>query len=668
MPHDLPLQDLLVLLIACIPIAFICSRLRVPLLVGFMLTGLSIGPFGLGLIRDIRAVEVLAEIGVVLLLFTIGLEFSLRGILNIKRLVFLGGGFQVTLTVLAVAVVSYLFGRPPREAVFFGFLISLSSTAIVLKSYADRAELDSPHGKSGVGILLFQDLCIVPMMLLLPALGGQQRPRAAWIIATLAASIAVILIIIVAARLIMPQALYHIVRLRSTEIFVIFVVLVSLGTAWISAQFGLSLALGAFLAGLVLSESEYSHQIVADILPFRAVFDGIFFISIGMLLSLTFLISNALTVLTWVGALMIGKAVIVLAVVRLLGYSVRVSVTTGIGLAQVGEFSFILARAGIPRQLLSDSDYQTFLAAAIVSMLATPFAIRIAPRIGYAIQSLVSHSSPLETTLIGHPPAGTDLKGHVIIVGYGLNGRNLAKVLRRVNIPYLVLDLNAEMVRRASAHAEPIMYGDCTRREVLHRLNLEHARVVVLAISDPMATRRTAALARLINPNIHVIVRTRYMSEVAELYKLGSNQVIPEELETSIEIFARVLNEYGVPRAVIGREIDEIRREGYQMLRDPSLPVLEPSHLSQLLSSASTKSVAVRADSPSVGKTLADLDLRKRSGATIMAVVRSKDAMVNPGSELQLAADDILVLLGSPEQIETAVEVLDQLGSDSRRG
>ncbi len=614
MPHSPPLlQDLLVLLLASVPIAFIFHRLRLPTIVGFMITGIVIGPHALGLIKDVQAIEVLAEIGVALLLFTIGLEFSLRRMLEMKRLVLLGGGLQVILTTLLVTGIANLMGRPLNEAVFFGFLVALSSTAIVLKSYIDRAEIDAPHGRAGVGILLSQDLSIVPMMLMIPILSGREGTSPAKIALTLGIAVAAIAIIIFAARTIVPYLLYHIVRLRSPEVFIISVVLMSLGTSWLTLQAGLSLALGAFIAGIVLSESEYSHQIVADILPFRDVFNSLFFISIGMLLSVSALAVDVFTVLAWVGALTLGKALLVLAVMRLLRYSLRVATMTALGLAQVGEFSFILAKAGLPQGLLSELDYQRFLAASILSMIATPFLIKAAPRIGYALQSLFAPGSLLEPTVTGFDPQEPDMRGHVVIVGYGLNGRNLAKVLRRTGVPYLVMELNAEAVREAREQGERIVYGDATRKEVLHHIRLEHARILVLAISDPVASRHTVSLTREMNPDIHIIVRTRYMSEISDLRELGANEVIPEEFETSIEIFSRVLREYGIARHVIQRQVAVIRSEGYQMLRMPSLPIADMNEIAEALKSASTETLLVEADSFAVGKDHRRIEIKEKN-------------------------------------------------------
>ncbi len=659
MPHDLHLlQELLILLVASVPMAFICARLRLPTIVGFMLTGVLIGPYGLRLITDVPAIEALAEIGVVLLLFTIGLEFSLRRILQMKRLVFLGGGLQVAVTTLAVIGLAYAVNRPVNQAIFFGFLFALSSTAIVLKSYVDRAETDAPHARAGIGILLFQDLCVVLMMMMVPVLGGKEGSSPVAVATTLVTAFVAIAVILLTARKIVPFVLHHVVRMRSSEVFVIFVVVVSLGTSWVTSQFGLSLALGAFIAGLVLSESEYSHQIVADVLPFRDVFNSVFFVSIGMLLSVSFLLSNIVTVLALVSALIVIKALIILLILRPLGNSLRISTMAAVGLAQIGEFSFILAKAGVIEGLLSDSDYQIFLAAAIISMLSTPFLIKAAPRIGYSLQAMLSPDSLLEPSMIGYDPRKNELKGHVVIIGYGLNGRNVSTVLRRNNIAYVVLDLNADTVRKMAAEGEPMLYGDSTRKEVLHRLNLECARVLVVAISDPIATRHTVAQAREINSHLHIIVRTRYMSELSDLYKLGANQVIPEEFETSIEIFSRVLEEYGLARNTIHREVEQVRREGYQILRAPAAPLLEVGTVADALGVASTDTLFIESNSPAVGKTIGELNLRKETGATVITAIRSGKTEINPGPDYKFEPDDIIVLLGNPESIEKALERL----------
>jgi monovalent cation:H+ antiporter-2, CPA2 family len=666
MPHIPLLEDLLVLLAAAVPIAFVFNRLRLPVLAGFMATGVLIGPYGLGLIRDAHAIEALAEIGVVLLLFTIGLEFSLRRLLGMKRLVFAGGGLQVGLTVAAVAAAALLLGRPTAQSLFFGFLFALSSTAIVLKSYVDRAEVDAPHGRAGVGVLLFQDLSIVPMILLVPVLGGEET-SVARVALTLGAAFAAVAAVVLAARVLVPRLLHVVVSLRSPEVFILTVVLLVLGTSWLTSAAGLSLALGAFIAGMVLSESEYSHQIVADILPFRDVFNSIFFISIGMLLSLGALWSGLWVVLALVGALVLGKSLLTLLVLRVLGTPLRVAVTAGIGLAQIGEFSFILARVGVAEGLIDQIDYQRFLAASIISMVATPFLIKLAPAAGYWLHARLSPATLPDPSVVGFSAVEPDLRGHVIIVGYGLNGRNLARVLRRTGVNYLVLELNAGSVREAASWGEHIIYGDATRREVLHFARVGQARVVVLAISDPSATRRTLWLVRQMNPDVYIIARTRYMSEVEELRRLGADDVIPEEFETSVEIFARVLREYGVAREDIGREVDEIRREGYGMLREPGIGAGPAREVAAALAGASTETLRVRPEAAACGQTIGRLRLRTLTGVTILAVSRGGRPSLNPDADSVIEAGDSLVLFGSPGQIDRAIEVINGAGSDAAR-
>ena len=661
--HTPPLfEDLLIILLVSVPVAFLCLRAKLPLLVGLMLTGIVIGPYGLGLIKELEAIEILAEIGVMLLLFTIGLEFSLRRLREMKKLVLIGGGLQVGLTIAATAVVAVLFGRELNQAIFFGFLVALSSTAIVLKSYAERNEIDSPHGRAGVGILLFQDISIVLMMLLVPILGGKGAASFGAIARTLGASLLALVLIVLAAWFFVPKLIRQVVRLRSPEVLILTVVLLALGLSWVTSHFGLSLALGAFIAGMVIADSDYSHQVTADILPFRDVFNSLFFVSIGLLLSLGALIENLTTVLLWIILLFAGKSLIIWSVVQLLGFPQRVAAAAALGLAQIGEFSFVLAKSGRSVDLLPDTDYQSFLAASIISMMATPFMIAAAPRFGYFVQTIFKDRKTDETVENGeediHLTSSGGLNNHVIIVGYGLNGRNLARVLRAVLVPYTILELNADVVRDAKEKGEKINFGDATRREVLHHAHIENANALVLAMSDPQAARRTVRQARSLNENIYIVVRTRYTSEITELLELGADEVIPEEFETSIEIFSRVLLRYGVDRYTIESQIERIRRQGYEMLRSPSLQRVQMSNLNAALQSATTENIKLNENSPVIGKTLGDLNLRNQTGATLIAVVRGEETKIGPGANYKLESGDILILFGKSESIERAVKIL----------
>lgn len=656
--------DLLIIFAVSVPVAFICLRLKLSVLVGFMLTGVLIGPYGLGLIEELEAVEILAEIGVILLLFTIGIEFSIWRLYKIRNLVLIGGGLQVGITILATLIIAVIFGRELNQAIFFGFLIALSSTAIVLKSYAERDEVDAPHGRVGVGILLFQDICIVLMMLFVPILGGKDAVSASAIAKTLGISFVALIVIVATAWFLVPKILEKIVRLRSPEVLLLTAVLISLGMAWITSQFGLSLALGAFIAGLVLSESEYSHQVNADILPFRDVFNSIFFVSIGLLLSISSLIENLLTVFGLVVLLILGKALIIWAVVRLLKFPQRVAIMTALGLAQVGEFSFVLAKAGRGVDLLPDNDYQVFLAATIISMIATPFMIATAPAFGNYIQKFTKDkkTDDFDETVEDdiHVTSSGGLNNHVIIVGYGLSGKHLARVLRVVLVPYTILELNAEIVRRAKKSGEKINFGDATRREVLRHAHIEEANSLVLVMSDSTASRRTVRIARELNENLHIVVRTRYTAEITELLELGADEVIPEEFETSIEIFSRVLQKYGVARNTIENQIEVIRGQGYEMLRSPSLPeITNISNLNNALHEATTENVIIKPDSSIIGRDLAELNLRGETGVTVIAVIRNGKTQVNPGADFKIQKADTLILLGESEKIDSVRKVFD---------
>ncbi|MDQ3491319.1 MAG: cation:proton antiporter, partial [Acidobacteriota bacterium] len=661
--HTPPIfADLLIILLVSVPVAFLCLRLKLPLLVGLMLTGISIGPYGLGLVKEVEGIEMLAEIGVMLLLFTIGLEFSLHRLREMKRLVLIGGGLQVVLTIAVVAGAAVFWGRGTGQAIFFGFLAAMSSTAIVLKTYVERNEVDSPHGRAGVGILLFQDISIVFMMLAIPLLGGGDVVSFTSILLNLGGSIIALILIVLAAWLLIPKFLNRVVMLKSPEVLLLTVVLLCLGMSWVTSQFGLSLALGAFIAGMVLADSDYSHQVTSEILPFRDVFNSVFFVSIGMLLSLAVLWANLGTVLILVLCLLAGKTLIIWAIIRLLGSPQRVAVITGLGLAQIGEFSFILAKTGRGAGLLPNGDYQSFLAASIISMIATPFLIAAAPRIGYFIQSILSDGKSLEIDNTEaediHLTSSGGLNQHVIIVGYGLNGRNLARVLRSVGVPYVILELNAEVVRRAKGRGEKINFGDSTRREVLQHAEVENAWALVLAMSDPQAARRTVTQARHMSENLHIIVRTRYVTEITELLGIGANEVIPEEFETSIEIFSRVLHRYGIARNVIESQIERVRRQGYEMLRSTS-PVTEKlDGINVALDAASTETIKIEAGSPVAGRNLGELDLRGKTGATVIAILRNGQTKISPGANYKLNEADTIVLLGPTEKIEQAVKIL----------
>jgi CPA2 family monovalent cation:H+ antiporter-2 len=651
------LRELVIVLTATIAIVFVFQKLRLPNIVGFLLTGVIIGPHGFQLIQSVDQVETLAEIGVVLLLFTIGLEFSLETILSVQRRVVWAGLLQVVLTTLVVLAVARLLGASVEVGLFYGFLVSLSSTAIVLRIYHDRGEINSLQGRLASGLLLFQDLCVVPMMLLLPVLAGSGQDSIFLIVWVLAKSLITLVVIVWTARKLLPRLLHQVALLRNREIFVLFVVLVCFGTAWLTSESGLSLALGALVAGLVISESELSHQIVADILPLRDCFSGIFFISIGMLLNLG-LLSQDFRITLLELLLMIGiKSMVLFAVFWWLYRSIRLGVVLGLGLAQIGEFSFVLAKAGINFKLLSPADGQIFLAASILSMMATPFLIQWAHAWAFGFEGLFKDIGFNRSTS-GAANETASATGHVIVVGYGLNGQNLARVLKEVSIPYRVLEMDPDLVRSAKAGGEPISFGDGTRPELLQQVGIDKARILVVAISDPAATARLVSQARRLRTDLYIIVRTRYVAEIDHLYRLGANQVIPEEFETSVEIFARVLQEYHIPRNVISLQVDLIRREHYGTLRGIRLQGKQLDALSQFLVGTTSDIFSIVEASPAIGKSLEEINLPLRSGVSVIAVVRDGKSYPNVGNDFKLAVGDMLVLLGGHKALDDAAQIL----------
>ncbi len=649
------LTDIVIILGLSLGVIALFQRMRLPIILGFLLTGILAGPHGLGLVRGVHEVEVLAEIGVVLLLFTIGIEFSLTSLLRIARAVFLGGTLQVALTVLAVFLIGKALGLPTREAVFMGFLVSLSSTAIVLKLLQDRAEIDAPQGQAGLAVLIFQDLAIVPMMLLTPFLARGQGDMTGPLLGLLAKGAGIVIVTVLAARFGIPWILDRVTRTRSREVFLLTVVLLALGAAWLSYVAGLSLALGAFLAGLVVSESEYSAQALGEILPFKNLFISFFFVSIGMLLDASFLLQEPVLVGTATLLVVFVKAAAGGAAVLLLGFPLRTAVLVGISLSQVGEFSFILSRTGLEVGLLAGEQHQVFLAVCVLTMAATPFLMAAGPWVADRVTALPLPASVFRTRpFLLDVDAGESLQDHLVIVGYGVNGRNLARTARVAGIPYCIVELNPELVRQARKSDEPVQYGDATQPEVLAHAGVEKGRVLVTAISDPAATRRIISLARRMNPGIHILSRTRYVSEVEELYRLGANDVIPEEFETSVEILARVLRVYLIPRYEIDHLVAEIRAGGYEMLRSIQTVGGQVPDLQLRLPDTEVATVRVSERSFLVGRTLEEVALRRDYGVTLLAIRRGEETTPNPTPATTFHEGDLLIVFGRTEDVTDA--------------
>ena len=651
--HYEALQDIEILFGLALVTVILFQRLKFPSIIGFLVTGVLAGPHALAFIKDTHQVEQMAEIGVVLLLFTIGIELSLKELMRIKHLVLWGGGLQVLVTILAVAAVGAGFGFPVSQSVFFGFLVALSSTAILMKLLIDSGQADSPHGKMSMGILIFQDLCIVPLMLVTPLLTGNGGDFAG-ILTIMAKATAVVLAAHYGARFLVPWIFKQVVKTRSRELFILTIIFIGLGTAWLTAMAGLSLALGAFIAGLAISESEYSHQALSDIIPFREAFMSLFFISVGMLLDPDILVNHTLLIASLVAAILLIKALVTTGAVMTLGVPMRIAIIAGLSLAQIGEFSFVLSQAGLKVGLLTPEMYQIFLAASIATMGLTPLCLKYANPAADFVTGLLPHAWTRGRGVLARSEKTISLNDHVIIVGYGVNGKNLARALKNLKIEHIVIETNPFTVKKEGRKGQQIMFGDASKQEILEHAHIKNARGMVVAISDAAASRRVASLARQLNPSLHIIVRTRYMLEVEPLYKLGVNEVIPEEFETSIEILSRVLRNYMVPQAEIERCIGEVRSDGYDMFRSLSRRHSHAVGISGYLSGAEIATFRVKKGSQLEGKGLSEGTIRNMSGATVLVIKRGDEVVPNPDPVWELRENDTVLLLGAPEQLAAA--------------
>ncbi|MHC4607396.1 MAG: cation:proton antiporter [Planctomycetota bacterium] len=537
------LKDLLVIFAIGVAVAFVLRKIGVPSIAGFIVAGIVVGPGILGVVDDVHEVEVFAEIGVVLLLFGIGLELSLEKLRRLWRPILLGGSLQVGVTIAAAAGIAAALSLGAGQALFAGFLIAVSSTAIVLRGLEYRREIDAPHGRFSLGILVFQDLCVVPMMLAVPLLAGA---GSGWEPAlALGKSVLVIAGVLVASRLVVPRLLHFVAATGQRDLFVLAMLLVCIGTAWIVSLAGVSLALGAFLAGLVVAGSQYREQALADLIPLREVLASLFFISVGMMLYPLDLLSDPLPVLGLLAAVLAGKFLIVTVVGLVLGIPLRVALITGLVLAQMGEFMFVLLKAAQGTGLASAPVFSNLLAAAILSMLVTPILMYASPHIAAGVVRFGALQRLLGVRIPEISDSAAEVSDHVIIAGCGITGRELAAALRARTIPYVIVELNPETVRSLLAQDEPAFFGDVTSVEILERLGLQRAREMVIAISDPDAALRTVRAARRLAPDLPLLVRARYVDEVARFLEAGATSVVPSEYESAVEILRQVLARHG---------------------------------------------------------------------------------------------------------------------------
>jgi CPA2 family monovalent cation:H+ antiporter-2 len=626
------------------------ARARVPAIVAMMVAGIVAGPSGLGVIRTPEEVEMLAELGIVLLLFAVGLDFSLAAVRQIWRTILLAGTLQMAVTAIAVAgAIMLLVQSSLQLAIFIGLFVALSSTAIVLKGLAERNELSAPHGRLTVGILLLQDLAIVVLLLLVPILSGR-TPLSA-IPQALGLALLAIAAVAAVSRIVLPPLLRIVTASGRREAFPLAILVASFGTAWLGSMLGLSMAVGAFLAGLMLAESEFSHQAYAEVRPVRDVLAGLFFISLGMLIHLPLVLGIVHIVLAVTIGIVILKALIASGALLVAATPVRIALTSGIGLAQVGEFSFILGRSGLDAGLLPPGMWQVLLAASVATMVVTPLLLHIAPAIG--IRAAASGRGQAEDLDEGIP----HLTGHVIILGFGVGGELVARALRDLSVPYLILELNGSTVHRAKAEGERIFYGDATSPESLRAAHLEHALGLVSLMSDPDATMRMVRAARGITSTVPLVVRTRYRLEADRLQAAGATVAVAEELEASLEVVAQLLGRLNIPGNLIEPLLDVFRRESVS-IRPMHAPRSMAESLTEAIRRTPVSTHRVEPGHWSKGRTMSDLDLRAKTNASVIALQRGTQYITAPSPDERLREGDVLYLVGDQSDVALARRLL----------
>ncbi len=650
----------LLYLVAAVAGVVACRLARLPPMLGYLAVGVLIGPNAMALAKDSAGVSYLAEFGVVFLMFVIGLEFNLPKLTSMRRLVFGLGLSQVALTIgVAIsgnallgwgfALAGRQFGLGWQSAVALGGALAMSSTAIVVKLMADRLELESEHGRRVMGVLLFQDLAVVPLLVLIPALGSS--PEALLQELALAGLKAVVLltVLLVGGQIVMRWWLTIVARRRSEELFVLNLLLVTLGLAWLTEHAGLSLALGAFVAGMLIAETEYKHQVETDIRPFHDVLLGLFFITIGMKLDLEAVWQQWPLVLVLTVAPVLFKFALVTGLARLFGAAPGVALRTGLYLAQAGEFGFVLLTLATQQRLLPADLQSPVLASMVLSMLATPFIVLYSNRIVMRLSATDWLMQSVAMTSIAKRSINVD--AHIIIAGYGRSGQNLARLLEGEHIPYMALDLDPDRVRQAAAAGQSVVFGDAARLQSLMAAGLSRASAVVVSYTDTPSALKIRRPVRTYAPKVPVVVRTVDDSDLERLQAAGATEVVPEAIEGSLMLASHALALVGVPMRRVIRVAQEQRDARYRLLRGYFHGADDDTADDR--ATARLHSVTLPAAGSPVGQTLAAQALHA-VGVEVVSVRRATGAVTPPGGGLLLAAGDTLVLSGLPEPLALA--------------
>ena len=649
------LKDIVIIFALSTLVNVVFTRMKIPTVVGYLLTGIIAGPHLLSLVQEEHNIELLAEIGVALLLFTIGMEFSLKSLIRIRRIVFLGGLLQVGLT---AAVFFGLFRMRESEwssGVLFGFLIALSSSALVLKLLQERSELTSNYGRTVLGILIFQDLLLVPLLLFTNFLGNAAIDVRGEIILLAFKAFSIIVMVYLGNKWLMPKLLHFIAMAKNQELFMMSIFLICFSIALLTSELGMSFAFGAFLAGLMIADSEYSHNAFGNIIPFKDTFTSFFFVSIGMLLDLQFVLNNLALVLAAVLLVILIKTIIAGGVGFLLGHTFQGTVMVGLALSQVGEFSFILAKIGFDKNILSPNYYQLFLAVAVITMATTPFAMNISRPLSMMMLKLplpdflVKGLFPLKEIQI------PILKNHMVIIGKDPSALKLAVMAKYYDIPHVSIIFDPGIAKEKINEGDLVVYGDAVNEPILLKAHVDTADIVVVSVGKIIPSMAIIDTVRKINKKAHILARARSTNDVADLYEVGADQVLPEKLEIAVNLFNRVLLKKLYPRNDINRMLMRIRTLNLGSFTEKD--VINRPTLWDEFSNIDISAVTVEEKSEAEGKSIYQLNLRRRSGVTLLALRRGGQIIEHPEPDTVLYASDIAYLLGNPEQINFAGEL-----------
>jgi len=659
------LSQVVILFGTAVFVAWLFRVLSAPAIIGFLFTGILIGPSTFGWI-DRDSVDQFAEIGLILLLFTVGLELSPAPLMRAGKQLIFAMMLQVTATgVIAGLVGAVVLGASPIASAMLGIAVSLSSTAIALKQLSDRGEIQTTMGNIITGILLLQDVFVILVMLVLPLLGAASDHAHSQTPMQAALAFVGAVAVVAGARYALPWVLRQLLSRGGQELTTLFAVMMAGGGAWLAALVGWSPALGACIAGFLLARADIRHQLVADITPFRDVFNALFFIAMGMLVDTSQVMGNLPGLAAAVVVTLVLKTLITFGAVRAMGWSSRIAIQVGIGLCTVSEFGYVLLHQAHYAGLVSEA----FLGGAVAYIVGTMMigAYLFPWGVKFGGSASVLFKEDIELTRDVAEESEEELSGHVVVVGYGVNGQNLATVLKNTHIPFCVVEMNHGLVRLARSHGAPVVVGDATRFSILHHAGIERARALVVGINDIQATRRIVSISRAACPDLHIVVRTQYVAELEELTKRGADVVVPAEYEASVKIFSHVLEELDVPRNILGAQVAAVRAGGYGVFRGKSTGSSESlEDLLKVLQLAATQTYFVPESSSACGRTLQELDLRRQTGATVIAIVRDRVPHTPPPPDMTIEANDVLVLVGSHVQLAAArkqLEAVSHLGS-----